>query len=91
MGSAVILNEEKQELVVFVVNRSLDEELELQLELEGFENTTLQQHVELYCSDLKAVNTKDAAPVTPRNRPVDQATPLTLSRHSWNMLRFCYE
>ena len=90
LETSVICNEEKREVVVFAVNRSLDEELELQLELEGFENVTLQQHVELYCEDLKAVNSKSAAPVAPAERPVTQAAPVTLSKHSWNMLRYTY-
>lgn len=90
LESAVILNEEKREVVVFAVNRSLDEDMELALEAEGFDSWELAEHVELYCEDLTAINTKDSAPVTPRNRPVDQAAPITLSKHSWSMLRFTY-
>jgi alpha-N-arabinofuranosidase len=86
----VILNEEKREVTLFAVNRSLTENMELTLEPEGFEDWKLAEHVELYCEDLDAVNTKDAAPVSPRNRPVEQSAPITLAKHSWNMLRFTY-
>ena len=90
LESAAILNEEKREVTVFAVNRSLDEEMELALEAEGFADWKLAEHVELYCEDLEAVNTKNAAPVSPRNRPVEQSAPITLAKHSWNMLRFTY-
>ena len=90
LESSVILNEEKREVVVFAVNRSLDEEIELTLEAEGFAAWKLAEHVELYCDDLEAVNTKDAAPVSPHNRSIDAAAPITLAKHSWNMLRFTY-
>ena len=90
LETSVILNEEKREVTVFAVNRSLDEEMELALEAEGFADWKLAEHVELYCEDLEAVNTKNAAPVSPRNRPVEQSAPITLAKHSWNMLRFTY-
>ena len=86
----MILNEEKREVTLFAVNRSLDEEMELALEAEGFADWKLAEHVELYCEDLDAVNTKDAAPISPYHRSIDAAAPITLAKHSWNMLRFSY-
>ena len=90
--TSVIHNEEKRELTVFAVNRSLDEEMELSLSLEGFDTAKLTEHVELYCDDLKAVNTADSEPVAPVKRPVTDANTrlVTLKKHSWNMLKFTY-
>lgn len=82
--SSVIYNEEAGEIVVFAVNRSLEDAVELDLTLEGF-NCELVEHKELYCEDLKAVNTKDDEPVAPVNVAVGGG--ITLKKHSWNMLR----
>lgn len=67
-------------LVVFAVNRSLDEELELEIEGKPIE------HIELYHDDLKAVNDADNARVTPAAREIGKK--IILKPHSWNMIRF---
>ncbi len=92
LETSVIHNEEKRELTVFAVNRSLDEEMDLSLSLEGFDTAELKEHVELYCDDLLAVNTADSEPVAPVKRPVSDAASrlVTLKKHSWNMLKFTY-
>lgn len=92
--SSVILNEEKRELVVFLVNRSLDEQMELSLDLEGFDTAFLTEHIELYCDDLKATNTKQSKNIKPITKDVIKTTSskqkIVLKKHSWNMLRFSY-
>ena len=86
--ASVVDNEEKGELVVFVENRSLDSDIELDLVIDGYESLSPISHTELYCDDVKAINTKNEAPLTPRtgeicNKPM-------LKKHSWNMLRYKY-
>ena len=92
--SSIVLNEANRELVVFAVNRSLDEDLELSLDLNGFDTAQMTAHIELYSDDLKAVNTKTARNVTPKAKevtPIQSAhQQVTLQKHSWNMLRFSY-
>jgi len=73
-------------VVVYAVNRSLEDSMELDVQLQGFENLQLKEHVELYCDDLKAVNDKDHQRVVPRNVPLGEK--ILLKKHSWNMLRF---
>ena len=90
LETSVICNEDARELVIYAVNRSLDEEMELDLDVHGFDQLRMIEHVELFHEDLDAVNTKDSAAVTPTNRPVTQNASVTLSKHSWNMLRFAY-
>ena len=80
-------NAEKDELVIFAVNRSLSEDIELSLTLDGFESYRMCERVELYCDDLKAVNDKDTERVSPKNVPVFDSAPV-LKKHSWNMLVF---
>ena len=92
--TSVVWNEEKREIVVFAVNRSLEEDLQLALDLGGFETAQVVEHVQLYADDLKAVNTKDAQKVQPIQKEVtakqlaDQE--ITLDKHSWNMIRLVY-
>ena len=88
--SSVIDNPDKHEVTVFAVNRSLDEDMVLELNLESFGECTLFEHVELYCEDLKATNSKDAEQVSPKNVTINPDAPITLKKHSWNMLRFKY-
>ena len=84
--ASTIVNEEKGEVVVFATNRSLDEEIELSLCLEGYEDYKLAQHIELYADDLKLENTKGKEALVPEERAVEGNTSATLKKHSWNML-----
>ena len=85
--ASVINNEEKREIVVFAVNRSLDEETELDIDLQGF-GATLEKHIELYSDDLQSVNTKDESLVMPAEKAITDK--VSLSKHSWNMLVYKY-
>ncbi|MBQ8163422.1 MAG: alpha-N-arabinofuranosidase [Clostridia bacterium] len=87
--TSVIDNKDRGEVVVFAVNRSLEENMELQLDLDGFDGYTFKEHIELYCDDLNTVNSKDSEKIHPNNRYVNQAEPIILQKHSWNMLIFC--
>ena len=84
--SCVIHNEKEGEVIVYAVNRSLDEEMELEIELEGFGDFRLVDRVELYSDDLKAINDKDTERVSPTSVSVDAS--VILKKHSWNMLRY---
>lgn len=88
--ASVIDNKEKNELVVFAVNRSLDEDAEVETCFEDYGKVTLIEHVELYNDDLKAINTKDEENVSPVNVPLGDDLTATLKKHSWNMLRYKY-
>lgn len=87
LEASVIDCPEKQELIVFAVNRSLTEDMALTLQAEHYPDYRLTEHIELYCDDLKAVNTRDDTPVSPVTVPVPESGPVTLKKHSWNLLR----
>ena len=54
------------ELTVFAVNRSLDEDISLELDMTGFGSLELIEHIQLVNEDLKAVNTaKETEKVVP--------------------------
>ena len=86
LHSSVVYNEEKDEVVIFAVNRSLTEDMELLLCVEGFDGYTLKEHVELYTEDLNEENTVDCEAVKPNPRLVENEMGATLKKHSWNML-----
>ena len=88
VASSIIYNKDREEVLVFAVNRSLDEDMELEISLEGFENAKLIEHTELYSDDLKATNDKDTERVAPRLAEVKVDAPVILKKHSWNMLRY---
>lgn len=92
--SSVILNENEKEIVVFAVNRSLNDTMELELDLQNFGEVSVAEHIELYSDDLKAINTKELQNVTPKNKEVATGAwtsqKILLNKHSWNMIRFTY-
>lgn len=63
--SSVVHDPDTGTATVFALNRSTDETMELTAELRSLGERTLTEAVELHHDDLKAVNTKDDAPVTP--------------------------
>ncbi|MBR2943710.1 MAG: alpha-N-arabinofuranosidase [Clostridia bacterium] len=79
-----IYNSENDEIVVFAVNRSLDEKIELDIKLEGYE---LCSHIELYSSELDASNEMGNERIKPEERKVSRGE-IALKEHSWNMLIF---
>jgi len=89
--TSVIDNTAEGELVIFAENRSLDADMALTLDVDGYEGLTPVEHIELYCEDMKAINSKDEAPVLPVQRELPADGTICLKKHSWNMLRFRYE
>jgi alpha-N-arabinofuranosidase len=90
-----IWNEENAELTVFAVNRSLEDDLVVNVDIKGFEGYRFAEHIALENADLKATNT-----VTNPNQvtPAQKAGTCTetgnggfevkLSKASWNVVRF---
>ena len=84
--SSVIDNEERGELIVFALNRSLFEDIELEAHLEGFSGYSLSRHVELYSDNLNAQNSKDEEVIKPTEQEIGNDKAVILKKHSWNML-----
>lgn len=87
--ASVIHNEEAREIVAFVLNRSLTDEVAFTPEFEDFGKCSLMEHIELYNDDLKAENSADTERVAPAKRQLTDGD-VTLKKHSWNMLRYKY-
>ncbi len=94
LESSVIHNEEKREIVLFAVNRSLDEDMTIDATFENFGECVLAEHTQLYSDDLKAINSSDCEKVAPVKLSVDThkstSHNITLKKHSWNMLVYKY-
>ena len=94
VDASVVDNKEKREITVFALNRSLDEDMTLTLELQGYANAKPKEHLEIYNDNLKAINTKDTENVTPVacqiSDTVGEEQTVNLKRHSWNVIRFGY-
>lgn len=79
--------EAKDSLIVFTTNRSLDNDIELEASLVGYDGYVLSEHIELYSDDLSVENDKDNERIVPTRREASVGD-ITLKKHSWNMLVF---
>jgi len=89
--SVAVNNEEKGELVIFAVNRSVDKAIDFEVDLQGFTASSILEFSEMSGHDVKQSNTKSNAPVMPAgsnaakiNGSLVQAS---LKPLSWNMIR----
>ncbi|MNI31289.1 Intracellular exo-alpha-(1-_5)-L-arabinofuranosidase [compost metagenome] len=91
LDSAIVYNEESDELTIFAVNRHLEEALALKCDVRGFEGYRLIEHIELHHDDLKAVNTAREQLVQPRpatgTQCMDGYVETLLTKASWNVIR----
>ena len=84
--SSVIKNEKTGEVIVSLLNRSLDTDIELDIDLDGFDSYSLSRHVELYSDDLNLGNSANSEAISPSEREVTSEKAVNLKKHSWNML-----
>ena len=91
LESVAILSEDEEEVTIFAVNRSLDEDMELSVDLRGFGDCSLIEHIELRNDDLKAINTEEKENVRPIVRTDSSFTggrgTIVLHPASWNTIR----
>ncbi len=94
LESCAVWHEDKAEIDVFAVNRSLEEDMEFTCDLSAFasENASVIEHITMTSDDLKAVNTADAPETVIPEANGDAAVKdgkvlATLGRHSWNVIR----
>ncbi|MNJ42313.1 Intracellular exo-alpha-(1-_5)-L-arabinofuranosidase [compost metagenome] len=91
LDSAIVYNEAEEELTIFAVNRHLEEALDLQCDVRGFEGYRVVEHIVLEHDDLKAVNTAAEEKVKPHSRGdaacQDGYVNTRLPKASWNVIR----
>ncbi|PPA69909.1 alpha-N-arabinofuranosidase [Jeotgalibacillus proteolyticus] len=91
LDQSVVFNEEKDELVIFAVNRSLENQLLVDVDIRSFEGYELIEHVVLENDNPKAVNllgNEQVKPHTSQESYIDNShLTAVLPKMSWNMLR----
>ena len=92
VDSVVVYNEEAEELVLFAVNKDLEEDISLTMDLRQFRDYRIIEHVVLEHEDLLATNTEEdpfrVAPKTvERSAAENGVLNTTLNKTSWNMIR----
>lgn len=93
LEAIAVYAEEKEEVTVFAVNRSLDEAMPLLVDLRSFGTGRIIEHIVLENEDLMAVNTEEAPDrVKPHNGGNASVTDngrieAVLGKASWNVIR----
>lgn len=85
--SVVTVDEEKREITVLAVNRSLTEDIELENAIQGYGELKEIQHLVLTHDDMNAVNTADD-PMQVAPAEVQDGETVVLPKHSWNVIRY---
>lgn len=86
--SIATYNEESRELTILAVNRSLDSDIDMDIDITGYGELTLIDHLVLTSNDLKAANTAEAPDTVKPTAGRTGGTTATLGKHSWNVIRF---
>jgi len=82
-----VCNDEKGEMTLFLVNRSMDEDMELNLE--GLEDYEGIEYIRMTAESLNDSNTaKDPDKVTPVHLPLASNQKVNIPKVSWNVLRY---
>ena len=89
--SVAVYNESKEELTIFAVNRTLDEDIELTTDVRSMNGYTVLEHIVLEETNLKSVNSSGEQQVVPKavDRSFMDEGVMTsmLGRASWNVIR----
>ncbi len=87
VDSVAVRNDEKRELTVFILNRSLDDDVTVSMDFS--ENVKPIEHIYMSEYGLKDVNTAEKADVVPSSKEL-KADSVVLDKASWNVLRYNY-
>ena len=92
VAGTAVYNEEKEELTVFAVNRNLEEDQELSIDIRSFGGMEAVEKLVLFSEDLKAENSfaeEKVKPVKDTGFAVEgQILRTVLKKASWNVIRF---
>lgn len=92
LDCVVVENDEKEEVVIFAVNKDLEEDMEMTLDLRQYAGYRVQEHIVMQHDDLKAVNTEEnpdnVVPKRNGNAKVEDGVLHTVfGKTSWNVIR----
>ncbi|MEK4248798.1 alpha-L-arabinofuranosidase C-terminal domain-containing protein [Paenibacillus sp. FSL W7-1287] len=90
--AAAVMHEEKEELCIFMINRAIADDIEVNLDLRAFEGYELAEHIEMYTNDLEAGNCYDHPDVIKPSLNADTRlengrVKAIAKKLSWNVIR----
>lgn len=92
LDAVAVHNEGHNELTLFVLNRSLEENVELSCDLRSVNISSAIEHISMEGFDMKAANSPAQEKVKPRTNPVPVLDGgmlnMKIGKASWNVLRF---
>jgi len=92
IDSVAIYNDQRDEVVLFAVNKDIDEDIEISMELRQFADYQIIEHVIQTSDDMFATNTEEhpnnVVPAVCDNSRIEGGCLVSrLQKHSWNMIR----
>ena len=92
--AAAAHNEEKEEVNIFIINRAVEDDIEVTLDVRGFEGYELIEHVEMYTDDINKGNSfENPEAVVPKvnsKTRIENGKVTAMTKHlSWNVIRLC--
>ncbi|MBR6321225.1 MAG: alpha-L-arabinofuranosidase [Lachnospiraceae bacterium] len=91
VDAAASYDEEKSEAAVFIINRNWEEDMDVEVDLRGFEGYRLLEHQEMFCYDDDAQNTWEKQEILPSVNPDTKLdggiVRFRAKKLSYNMLR----
>lgn len=89
--SVAVFNEEKDEVTIFAVNRSVKEDASFEADLRSFEGYQVKEYLALESDDMKIANSVSGEKVTPRKKTEyewkDGMFRTVMKKCSWNVIR----
>jgi alpha-N-arabinofuranosidase len=90
--AAAVHHEDREEAFIFLINRAVEDDIEVDLDVRGFEGYKLVEHIEMYTDDLNKGNSYDQPDVI--KPTVNTATRMengkvkaVTKKLSWNVIR----
>lgn len=91
LDTVIVYNDEAGEIVLFALNRSTDEALHVNCELQGFHAKEIIEHLTMECDDVNATNEFDHHRIEPHKNGKsvikDGQLYAEINRLSWNVIR----
>lgn len=90
--AAAVHHEDRDEAFVFLINRSVEDDIEVDLDVRGFEGYQLVEHIEMYTDDLSKGNRHDnpdaiIPTLNTRTRMDGGKVTAVTKKLSWNIIR----
>ena len=83
---SAVCSEDQKQITLFVINRNLTEDAQCHIQLKQ-DGAKILRHVTMAGYPLQTANTKEQAPVIPRELAVPEGDLLTILSASWNMIQ----